>query len=120
MRLVIEIPNSLYANLSKIQHGSIASRRILNCVKSGECISRETARRIIDSNRTKEQMLDMLENTPSVQPVSVLEDIKSEIKRNILDEPVKGTTGLEMAQFDSALMLTLDIIDKHISGGSNE
>ena len=43
----------------------------------GDCISRETARRIIDSGRTKEQMLDMIANTPSVQ-FTVLDDIKAE------------------------------------------
>ena len=35
MKIVIDIPNSLYANLSKITNGSIASKRILDCVKNG-------------------------------------------------------------------------------------
>lgn len=35
IELVIKIPNSLYANLSKIANGSIASKRILDCVKNG-------------------------------------------------------------------------------------
>ena len=35
MKLVIEIPNSLYANLKTIKHNSIASSRILECVKNG-------------------------------------------------------------------------------------
>ena len=35
MKLIVEVPNSLYANLSKIQRGSIASKRILDCVKNG-------------------------------------------------------------------------------------
>ena len=35
MRIVIEIPNSLYANLSKMANGSIACKRILDCVKNG-------------------------------------------------------------------------------------
>ena len=35
MKLIVEVPNSLYANLSKIQLGSIASKRILDRVKKG-------------------------------------------------------------------------------------
>lgn len=35
MQIVIDIPNSLYANISKIQCGSIASKRILDCVREG-------------------------------------------------------------------------------------
>ena len=35
MRLIIDIPNSLYANLPKIQNGSIACKRILGCVQNG-------------------------------------------------------------------------------------
>ena len=35
MQIVIEIPNSIYANLPKIVNGSIASKRILDCVKNG-------------------------------------------------------------------------------------
>lgn len=33
--LVIKIPNNLYANLKKIESGSLASERILDCVKDG-------------------------------------------------------------------------------------
>ena len=36
MKLLIEIPNSLYANLSKIQRGSVASKRVLDCVRNGQ------------------------------------------------------------------------------------
>lgn len=35
MQIVIDIPNSLYANLQKIKNGSIACNRILDCVKNG-------------------------------------------------------------------------------------
>ena len=35
MQIVIEIPNSIYANLSKIVNGSNASKRIIDCVKNG-------------------------------------------------------------------------------------
>ena len=35
MKLIIDIPNSLYANLAKIRNGSIANKRILDSVKNG-------------------------------------------------------------------------------------
>ena len=35
MKLVIDIPNSLYANLSKIEYGTNASKRLLDCIKNG-------------------------------------------------------------------------------------
>lgn len=35
MKIIIDIPNSLYANLQKIQNGSIASKRLLDCVRNG-------------------------------------------------------------------------------------
>ena len=35
MKLIIDIPNSLYANLPKIQIGTVASKRLLDCVKNG-------------------------------------------------------------------------------------
>lgn len=35
MQIVIDIPKSLYANLQKIQNGSIAAKRILECVRNG-------------------------------------------------------------------------------------
>mgnify|MGYP006967188242 CR=1 FL=1 len=35
MQIVIDIPHSLYANLSKIKHETIAGKRILECVKNG-------------------------------------------------------------------------------------
>jgi len=34
----------------------------------GDCISRETARRIVDSGRTRQQMIDMILATPPVIP----------------------------------------------------
>jgi len=36
MKLIVDIPNSLYANLAKIDNGSIASKRIIECVKHGK------------------------------------------------------------------------------------
>lgn len=35
MHIVIDIPKSLYANLAKIEHGTAAAKRILDCVKNG-------------------------------------------------------------------------------------
>ena len=35
MQIVIDIPNSLYANLSKIKFGTNASKRLLDCIKNG-------------------------------------------------------------------------------------
>ena len=35
MQIIVDVPNSLYANLSKITNGSIATKRILDCVKYG-------------------------------------------------------------------------------------
>lgn len=36
MKVVIDVPNSLYANLKKIANGSNACKRLLECVKAGE------------------------------------------------------------------------------------
>ena len=71
-------------------------------------ISKETARRIIDSGRTKEQMLDMLENTPSVQS-TVLEDISEdlEMRLNVYDRSY-----VDMGYKDG-LEYALDLINKH-------
>jgi hypothetical protein len=35
MKLIIDVPHSLYANLSTIKHESVAGKRILECVKNG-------------------------------------------------------------------------------------
>ena len=51
----------------------------------------------------------------------VVEDIKAEIKKNILDEPAPNGTNGEMACYNGGLLKCLEIIDKHISGeGSKE
>ena len=39
MKIIIDVPQGLYANLAKIQRGSIASKRILDCVREGTPIS---------------------------------------------------------------------------------
>ena len=49
MEIVIDIPNSLYANLSKITNGSIAGKRILDCVKNGTPLPKKHGR-LIDAN----------------------------------------------------------------------
>lgn len=36
MKVLIDIPHSLYANLDKINFGSNASKRIFECVKNGK------------------------------------------------------------------------------------
>lgn len=38
MKLIIDIPNSLYANLKAIKEGTSACKRILECVKNGHRI----------------------------------------------------------------------------------
>ena len=35
MKVIVDIPNSLYANLRIITHGSPASKRLLECMKEG-------------------------------------------------------------------------------------
>ena len=51
MKIIIDVPQGLYANLAKIQRGSIASKRILDCVREGTPISNTV---------TVEQLEDML------------------------------------------------------------
>lgn len=48
-------------------------------------------------------------------PLSVIEDIKAETKRNIIDEPALNGTNAEMACYNSGLLKTLEIIETHIS-----
>lgn len=38
MKLIVDVPNSLYANLSAIKNESVAGKRILECVKNGTLI----------------------------------------------------------------------------------
>ena len=35
MKLIVDVPHSLYANLSTIKNESVAGKRILECVKNG-------------------------------------------------------------------------------------
>ena len=48
IELVIKIPVSLYANLSKINHETVAGKRILECVKNGTPLPKGHGR-LIDS-----------------------------------------------------------------------
>lgn len=41
MKLLVEIPNSLYSNLSKIERGSVASKRVLDCVRNGQVLPKD-------------------------------------------------------------------------------
>lgn len=54
MQIVIDIPNSLYANISKIQRGSIASKRILDCVRGGTTLPKGHGR-LIDADELKKE-----------------------------------------------------------------
>lgn len=56
MKMVIELPNSLYANLHKITNGTAASKRILDCVKEGVPIPKGHGR-LIDANAYRGEML---------------------------------------------------------------
>ena len=49
MQIVIDIPNSIFANLPKIVNGSIASKRILDCVKNGTSLPKGHGR-LIDAD----------------------------------------------------------------------
>lgn len=42
IELIVKIPRSLYANLAKIKHESIASKRILDCVRKGTPLPKKT------------------------------------------------------------------------------
>lgn len=59
MQIVIDIPNSLYANLQKIQNGSIASGRILKIVKEGKRTKVEE--RVKDLIEDYEQRIENME-----------------------------------------------------------
>ena len=68
IELVIKIPNSLYANLSKITNGSIASKRILDCVKNGIPLPKEHGR-LIDGDELECRMkigYCIVKNAPTI------------------------------------------------------
>lgn len=47
--------------------------------------------------------------------LSVINDIKAEIKKSILDEPVENGTNSEMACYNGGILTCLEIIDKHLA-----
>lgn len=59
MKLLVDIPNGLYANLSKIQNGSIATKRILQCVKDGEKAEQRIREMLEDIKEEAEKMKEM-------------------------------------------------------------
>ena len=69
MQIVIDIPNSLYANLAKIQRGSIASKRILDCVRQGTPLPKGHGR-LIDADDFFEEFCELdiepYNNAPTV------------------------------------------------------
>lgn len=74
MKIVIDIPNELYANLKKIQNGSIACSRILKLVQNGipfekgeNCINREAVIEVL-TNNYRMKALEEIQKLPSVQP----------------------------------------------------
>lgn len=56
MQIVIDIPNSIYANLPKIVNGSIASKRILDCVKNGTPLPKGHGR-LIDADVFEKRLM---------------------------------------------------------------
>lgn len=59
MQIVIDLPNSLYANLQKIQNGSIASGRILKIVKEGKTTKvEERIKDLIESYQNEIEVLE--------------------------------------------------------------
>ena len=57
---------------------------------------------------------EMIESDEAIE--KVLEVIKTEIKANILDEPVENGTNAEMCCYNGGLLKTIEIIDRYISG----
>lgn len=56
MQIVIDLPNSLYANLQKIKNGSIASGRILKIVKDGTVLPKGHGR-LIDGDALRKKWI---------------------------------------------------------------
>lgn len=96
MQIVIDIPNSIYANLSKIVNGSIASKRILDCVKNGT--PHESVTEFADRCREcgREKVLDKIRTE--------IESCREDEEPHLCDYRHHRNEGLDMA---------LDIIDKY-------
>lgn len=92
IKIVIEIPKDRYTDILRIADIQIVRRM-----------------------PTLEQVV--ANGTPLSE---VLDEIKAEIKKNILDEPVENGTNAEMACYDGGLLKCLEIIDKHIGKAESE
>ena len=120
MKLVIEISNSLYANLKTIKHGSIASSRIFECVKNGtpltdctDAISREAVMKLktrIDKYGDMIYAFDV-NRLPSINPTTDLSKIRAEIIDKYMT--ADGRMGSVSADI-------LKIIDKYSKGGESD
>lgn len=71
MQILIDVPNSLYANLSKIQRGSIASKRILECVRNGTPLPKGHGRLIdadvlVDGMEDDYEFCEAINATPTI------------------------------------------------------
>ena len=71
MKLIIDIPNSLYANLQRIDRHSIASARILDCFKNGTPLSAE------GEYIKKEDAINLTWREPTyTDPLNVLTEVR--------------------------------------------
>jgi hypothetical protein len=98
VRIDIEIPLSLYANLDNIKNGSAASGRILDVIKKEKTkIERRQRMRLIDAEALKAELtgrialpdwvltavLHIIDNAPTVTPDKVKKNsIYGEMKEN--------------------------------------
>ena len=74
----------------------------------------------VDKHTNNDGVLDdditcILEEIPTAS-YKILDDIKTEILKQVLDEPPKDGTNGEMCCYNSGLFLATEIIDKYISG----
>lgn len=89
-KIVIDIPNGLYANLKKIQNGSTACSRILELAQNGTPLEK------------------------------VFEDIKADIKSaKYASKDIPERVLIYSNGWDNALKVAIDVIDKHIAERSN-
>ena len=78
MKLMIDIPNGLYPNLRKMKNGSIATKRILDCVRNGtplseseDCISRQAVLEVIEKCHCEEWVkADIGAPIEALQPIT--------------------------------------------------
>lgn len=61
MKLIVDVPHSLYANLSTIKNESVAGKRVLECVKHGTPLSKGHGR-LIDAVEREERLEILLYN----------------------------------------------------------